>query len=431
METSAGSFQLAEMTARVSDHELVVPTRAQRESFLLPRGNEPLLAWVKQQDYAELDGAILAVTGDKAGDKAATASMSAALKQALEILQAVRRKRASFRVSLCLEKGANEEESLMPLLRLAGDFAATVDGVLLSGRTLARAGETPEALKNKTSMFVDPRSGEMICLAVARMLNQRFGFAPRFQTIFSVAKADPARLAEASVILQQITAAGGNGAPFTPEAARRADILLFAQTSDTSAAELKTFMATLARAVESGRRVVLIDMAVDQASRVRLVEEIRTRRLLDQLYAFGATPETATELSAQSGAPAIAQASARLVAAKFLRDDNARLLRMERAQIELSLTGWLASRVYPSVFPAIESCRAERPEQTEACATGEMRKLASEHFSEQFRHNVHSVMNSAGQRVEFRVRAIQRFDVRFPGGNMARPEIRPRVYLFQ
>ncbi|MFN0124792.1 MAG: beta-N-acetylglucosaminidase domain-containing protein, partial [Blastocatellia bacterium] len=159
--------------------------------------------------------------------------------------------------------------------------------------------------------------------------------------------------------------------------------------------------------------------------------EIRTRRLLDQLYAFGATPETATELSAQSGAPAIAQASARLVAAKFLRDDNARLLRMERAQIELSLTGWLASRVYPDVFPAIESCRAERPEQLEACATGEMRKLASEHFSEQFRHNVHSVMNSAGQRVEFRVRAIQRFDVRFPAGNIARPEIRPRVYLFQ
>ncbi|MFN7946744.1 MAG: DUF4127 family protein [Blastocatellia bacterium] len=266
-------------------------------------------------------------------------------------------------------------------------------------------------------------------LLTVRQLNRRFGIAPGIVPFYSAGPSDSANVS--------IRALGGRVLNAGAAEVRRADLLLFVYQPQTSEAQFAAFITELERAVTAGYRVALADTATDQAGRDRLMNAVSSRKMLDQLFGFAVADEFTS-----GTALAIAQASARLVTARFLRDDADRLRRTEQAQVELLLNRWLKAAVYdPVLRPQLDRFVREQlqadPENLNAAALpraedfviGEARRRASEIFSSQFRHNVHSVLLSDGSRADFRVRAIQHLQLAFPQNRTDDPEIRARVYL--
>ena len=266
-------------------------------------------------------------------------------------------------------------------------------------------------------------------LLTVRQLNRRFGIAPGIVPFYSAGPSDSANVS--------IRALGGRVLNAGAAEVRRADLLLFVHQPQTSEAQFTAFITELERAVTAGYRVALADTATDQAERERLMNAVSSRKMLDQLFGFAVADEFTS-----GTALAMAQASARLVTARFLRDDADRLRRTEQAQVELLLNRWLKAAVYdPVLRPQLDRFIREQlqadPEHLNAAAVqraedfviGDARRQASEIFSSQFRHNVHSILLSDGSRADFRVRAIQHLQLALPQHRTADPEIRARVYL--
>ena len=275
----------------------------------------------------------------------------------------------------------------------------------------------------------DLPAADAACLLTVRQLNRRFGLAPGIVPFYSAGPSESARVS--------IGASGGRVLNASAAAIRRADLLLFVHQPHTSEAQFTAFMTELERAIAAGYRVALADTASDQAERERLLNAVGSRKMLDQLFGFAVADEFTS-----GTALAIAQASARLVTARFLRDDVDRLRRTEQAQVELLLNRWLKAAVYdPVLRPQLDRFVREQlqadPENLNAAAVaraedfviGEARRQASEIFSSQFRRNVHSLLLSDGSRADFNVRAIQHLQLALPHNRTADPEIRVRVYL--
>src|SRR5205814_1001154 len=109
----------------------------------------------------------------------------------------------------------------------------------------------------------------------------------------------------ASSLDAEIKATGATKLQSSDEAARRADLLLFIHTPKTEEQKFTTFIDELARAVASGYRVGVADISIEQTDRERLINELRRRKLLDQLYAYAASDSSSDGITV-----VLAQASA-------------------------------------------------------------------------------------------------------------------------
>lgn len=419
------SYQLPRLIAQVADHELILPPRA-----LLIRNSQAgeaddLTAWIKSADYADTDGVIISL-GLPSGESGA-----ATLQSRFEAIRRIHREHPRLAIYGFIAPPPQSVETISSALELIN--SGVLDYLIISDDGLtasARERILPEISHRQLSdrVLLSPSGTDAESLLVARQLNRRFGLTPRIAPFFS---------AQHSSAADSLIAASGGLKPGASAAeARSADLLLFIHQPGTDEQKFAAFMSELARAVDAGYRVALADVATERAERERLLNAVRSRRLPDRLFAYAASDNSSDGL-----AVALAQASARLITARFLRDDVDRLRRTEQAQIELLLNRWLKAAVCdPVLIPQLDVFVREQlkadPEHLDAATeraeefiSGELRRVASEHFSEQFRHNVHSILLSSGERAEFRVRAIQSLRLSFPLSRTSDPEIRARVYL--
>lgn len=424
------TYQLPRMIAQIADHELLLPSR----SLLGARPQNvkvaDLLAWLKSVDYAAADGVIVSLDLLLYSGPDALLTDVAAVRERLEIIRWIHRQRPQMPIYAYF---AEPRSADLRLTELTDDVVLSllaegdIDYLLVPHNGFASAQKTAQAgIFQPTDRIQEFSSAaDVTQILLTRHLLRRFGISPSVAPIFSAAP---------NLGINLLIRAAG----LTPfyQGAPRADVVLFVHQPDTDAQSFATFISNLTRTVSAGHRMALVDLARDAKDRQRLLAELRRSRLLDQLYAYAAADDSSNGM-----ALALAQASARLVSAKFLRDDPERLRRSEQAQIEMSLNRWLKAAVYdPLVQPSLDSLVHEQwqadpdnlgsaTQRAEAFVTSELRRLASEAFSDLFRHNVHSVLLSNGERAEFRVRAIQRIYAAFPYRRTAEPEIRARVYL--
>jgi hypothetical protein len=423
----AASYQLSRLIAQVADHDLILPPRAYLIRNTPAGGAGDLIAWMKSIDYADADGAIVSLGLPTDGMDAVT------LQSRFEAIRGLHREHPRLAIYGFI---APSPQSSDPISSAALELlnSGVLDYLLISDNGLtapARERILNEITHRQFSdrVLLSPAGTDAESLLVARQLNHRFGLTPRIAPFFS---------AQQSPVADSLIAASGGLKPGASAAATRsADLLLFVHQPGTDEQKFAAFISELARAVDAGYRVALADVATERTERERLLNAIRSRRLLDRLFAYAASDNSSDGL-----AVALAQASARLITARFLRDDVDRLRRTEQAQIELLLNRWLKAAVCdPVLLPQLDAFVREQlkadpehlaaaTERAEEFISGELRRVASEHFSEQFRNNIHSILLSSGERAEFRVRALQSLRLSFPLRRTSDPEIRARVYLF-
>jgi hypothetical protein len=240
----------------------------------------------------------------------------------------------------------------------------------------------------------------------------------------------------ATQVAAQIVALDGRPIAGSAEVASSTDILLIVQVPGATPEGRASLLETISAAVSRGFRVAVADLSGESASRDALYAELRSRKLLDPIFAFSAAAPPG-----EAAAQALAQAAARLVTIKFLRDDNERMLRAERAQVELTLARALGEFAYPAVIkPKLETAIRERwqadprkigaaRDQAEAFAREEMMRLAEELFREQFQRNSHLIVLSSGVRASYEMRALERLQLRFTWGTADEAEVIPGVYV--
>jgi hypothetical protein len=185
-------------------------------------------------------------------------------------------------------------------------------------------------------------------LLIGRLLNHRFGITPRFWIGTS---RSPQAAGLAPLLRSQIAALDGQTLPGTPDAASRSDVVFLVNAPETEDEGRAGLLETAAAAISKGFRVALADMVEPLEGRAALLDELKRRKMIDQLIGYSASlpPESAC-------ATVLAQASARLITMKFLRDDVDRLQRAERSQVELMLTRMISDVTYwTSIRPKVEA----------------------------------------------------------------------------
>ncbi len=433
-DASPEAYRLPGQIGQIADHEIIVPPRSIFGLQTQAADPERLKAWVKSVDYADADGVIVSLEALVGPDQTIA-------PERLELLRWIHTQFPGLPIYGFITNRVSGDQAVSPGIETFINTAVEqVSSGVLADLLIADDG-LPETLRAKVlkeiaARRLEPRirfcsaGNDAAALLTVRHLNRRFGITPRVQPLLFTPE-QPEKLRPA--ISAKIQAAGGTTVDGSDN---RPDILLFIHKNE-SPGGFTAFIETLARVIAAGQRVALADISTERAGRERLMKAISSRKLLDQLYAYAASDDSADGL-----AVALAQASARLIAAKFLRDDPERLRRTERAQIELLLTHFLKASAYDQVVRlpldtfVREQLKADpeklgaMTERAEEFARSELRRLAGEVFSEQFRHNVHAILLSDGSHAEYRVRAIQRFRLTFPLGRTSEPEIRPQVYLF-
>jgi hypothetical protein len=409
------ALQLPRLLAQLADHALLAPSSS---LFGDTVKREQILKWAVEFDYAETDGLIVSL--DALADAPAIASLFAKIRDAranLPIYGFVSLTAAQAALPLC-------EAGLLDLLIVHPDTATSFTPAqrqtLLA--TLARRKLLPRVTLSESAEATT-------MLALARMLNQRFGFAPRISPL--VSSSPDAGLRPS--LTAQIALLGGS------ETQTNADLLLLAHTPGTSAQGLRSLVSAIERTTQDGVRCALVDLSESRQQKEALLAALRQRKLLDRLAAYAsANPQLHDEREALSRA--LAQASIWLVGIKFLRDDVERLRRTERTQIGLLLNRLLHDWAYAfAVRHKVEAFAREQlqqapaqlsePERAEAFALKELQPLAEELFNEQFKRNIHAVLLASDERAEFEIRLLQRLQIRFPLGNVAEPEIGQAIHL--
>ncbi|HYE74894.1 MAG TPA: DUF4127 family protein, partial [Blastocatellia bacterium] len=216
--------------------------------------------------------------------------------------------------------------------------------------------------------------------------------------------------------------------------ARRTDVLLFVYPANASEAESQAIIDNIVRTVSLGFYVAVVDLS--EPADDRLLRELRQRKMLDLLVAYAGSGQAARDICLTLG-----QSSARLISAKFLRDDIDRLHRIESAHVETIFSRYLLDWGYHrKIRPLLELHAREvlnadplnlgdNTEKAEEFAYSEIATLAEGLFNEQFRRNIHSILLPEAGRVEFRLDNIQRFQFRLPWQSTETPEIIPRIYV--
>jgi hypothetical protein len=423
------SLVLPQLLGRLADHEIILPPASLLQSSAT---SAQLLEWMESYDYARADGLIVSLGSE----------------HQLTALRHIRRTYSKLPVFALVEKQAKSDDeqntqlfnAAIELLRDGAMDYLVADANALAGTERSEVLEKLQSAKLTERVIFQSATDEAALLLMTRLLLQRFGFVPQVMPIFSSALETAMASVNEWEIGPQALAAGAEFLLNNTENTRRAEILLFVYTEQTSESEFNVFTESLNTAVRAGYRVALADVNVEKSAREKLLSEIRRRKLFDQLYAYASAG--AQTKPGDAMARAISQAVWRLTAVRFLRDDLNRLQRTERAQIELMLTRWMQDAIWPGdVLPKLRAylrdtlqTDPDKPlKETDKAvefARTELRVQASAFFTEQFRHNVHTLLLANGDRAEFRLRAIQRILLRFPTDFISEPDIRPGVFIF-
>lgn len=386
------SLQQPRMVARVADHDLILPPgRAMGAA-------EELVEWAKNVDYADVKGVIVSLD---------------AIEQRLELIEWMRKRAPNIPLYGFSSSG------------LRGETEIKLFDYLL-------AGENKQSDKAAVETEPDAASATL----VARLLNQRFGFTPKFLPLYSSAAGHDA---VHRAVSDRIRLVGGEELSSINEAARSPSILLFVHAPQTGEQERAALVESLAGAISKNYRVALLDLSDSKASKEGLLAELRRRKLLDQVLAYASSDPTTGAPSA--AARVLTHAASLLVAVRFLRDDVDRVGRIDRAHVNLLFKSYLSDWAYAlEIRPKLEAFVREQlkadpaklganTERAEEFAQREIRALAEELFKDQFKDNVHGILLNSGERAQFVLRFVQTLRLRLPSQKTSEAEIQPAVYL--
>lgn len=382
------SWKLPRMVAHITDYEIIYPPRELLGDATNALDADRVIEWAKKQDYEQLNGVIVSLdalagwTGEAKPEQA---------KARLAFVNWVRQRKPDLPIYGFTQKARDEISSLV-----------------------------------FDDLLIEPDGNEAAYLLVARFLHRTY---QRPLKILPVASAEyPAPVLQA--LTRKIEAVGGQLVT-----SGKADLFLFLHMPNTDATKQANFAEALAKAIAAGYYVALADVSGNAEP---LIAILREHKQLDLLQAYSATPEPEIAIG-----KALAQCSARLIAAKVLRTslEIDQLRRAERAQVELMVTRYLEDWGYASKVRTLlethvrEQLKAD-PGQlgtaTEAAETflnHEIKLLAEELFRSQFRYNLHSVKLGDGTRVNFQVELLQRCKARLPWQHTAEIELDIGIHL--
>jgi hypothetical protein len=439
-DTRPISLQTPRQLARVADHDLLVPPVALLGDAHQAADLTRLHAWLQQVDPADLDGAVFSLDMLVRGGAPINNANDAEARARLAVIKELRARRVGLPVC-----GFVSDDERLSRLGLEAVGAGLLDYLIIArdeqatGEEENRAWLNDEITRRKLTDQVAVLTGGDAApqLLLARLLLKRFGMSPKIWLGTASTTAASAQITTlATQVARQIVAIDGRPLPGSVDVASSADLLFFLQLPGAIAAGSSSLLETISAAVTRGFRVTVADLSGESESRDVLYVELRRRKLIDPLFGFSAAAS-----NGEAAAQALAQAVARLVTIKFLRDDGDRMLRAERAQIELTLTRLLTEFAYPTVVkPKLEAALRERWQadprkigaaraQAEAYAREEMMRLAEELFREQFQRNAHLIVLSSGVRASYELRALERMQLRFTWGTADQAEVIPGVYV--
>ncbi len=404
------SLQQPRMLARVADHDLITPP-----SRLLG-DPEQLIAWAKSVDYSEVAGVI--ISADAIAGDAETAA------ERLGLIGWIRAQRRGLPI-YCFATGSSNR-LVQTVLNLTGESAP--DFLLVAG--------------------VEEQNNAATALLLSRLLNRRFGFSPKIFPVYSSAEGRNAAVRGLPLLQsvgETIKAIGAFELPQSNDSARSVDALLFVHTPRTPDSDRAAFIETIAQTINKSVAVALADLSETKESKEAVIAELRRRKLLDKLIAY-ASSEPAAELGGSSTdavGRAAAHTSAFLNTVRFLRDDLERVRRFDRAHFDLLFSSFLRDWAYAlNVRPKLDAFIREElkadpnnlganADRAEAFALEQIKPVAEEIFKEQFRRNIHAILLSTGERVQFEISMLQRLQVGLVTGKTSEAEIRQSVYVPQ
>lgn len=434
------SLQQPRMIAEVADHDLITPP-----SRLL--GDvEKLTAWAKSVDYDDTDGAIISL--DAVSGKVAPGNG----RDSLELIKQIRSQRPGIPIygSITLADSSNQ------IIQIADGLVAErlLDFLIISYRGNLRDGRqqtlltklkdeiTLRKLSNRIAFNDGPDSATSTLLV--RMINQRFGFAPRILPVYSSSAGRDSVVSGSSLPLHQLISdrikkVGGIELQQTSQGARSVDLLLFIHSTQTRETERVALVETIAQTIDKNVRIAMVDLSETGESKDALMAELRRRKLLDKLSSY-ASSDPVNEGPGEALTRALVHSSSFIATIRFLRDDLDRVSRFDRAQVSLLLSRYLTDWAFPfHIRPKLQeqlNPESLKPganmEAVEANTLNQMRPLADELFNE-FKRNIHTFLLSNGERAQFEVRLMQRLLLRLysradsPQGVDA--EIKPAVYI--
>jgi hypothetical protein len=418
------SLQQPRMLARVADHDLIAPpARVMTDAGAL-------IEWAKGVDYTEADGVIVSLDAIAGGP---------AQSERQDFVKWIRARRPS--IAIYASTTGSSDRSLQAALNLVAD--STFDFLLISGDGAQRSNLPGEVAARKLGgkVAIEPGVEASTLILLSRMLNRRLGFAPKIFPVFSSTEPQVAPLRQD--VSAAVSAAGG-----VESDSRDTDALLFVHAPRTMAASRPVFVDTIARNIENGLKVGVLDLSETKEGKEELIEGLRRRKLLDKLIAYASSdPGSRGGASTDAIIRAVTHASAFLNAVKFMRDDIGRVLRFDRAHIELLFSRYLTDWAYAlAVRPALDNFvkgelkadpnrlpdgPEDAKERAEAFAFGRVKQSAEELFKEQFLRNVHAILLSGGERAQFQISLMQRLHVRIPTRKTSEAEIRQSVYIAQ
>jgi hypothetical protein len=435
------SAQVPRLIARLADHDLVLPPADLLGDVSHSGKPDQIVEWARRADYADVEGVVLSLEMLTQGGVKAAPIDETRLRSRLTVIDFIRDQRRALPIyaivgensavaSLAVELTANGKIDYLLVCR--SELPAS-EGEPVNRGDAAKLTEqiTRRGVSNRVTITATMDSASQ--LLIARLLNHRFGIAPKFWIGTS---RSPQAAGLAPLLLSQIAAVDGVALPGTPDAASRADVVFLVNAPETEDEARSALLETAATAISRGFRVALADMVEDLDSRTALLGDLRKRKMVDQLVAYsGSIPP------ASACATVLAQASSRLMTMKFLRDDVDRLQRAERAQVELMLTRMLSDISFAGVVrPKLENLLRDQlkadpqnlgaaRERAETFARDELTRIAEEGFKEQFSRNTHAIMLATGERAVFELRALQRVQLRFGFGTIDDLEVRAGVFL--
>ncbi len=413
----AQSYELPRRLARVADHDLLLPPFDLVEGRNDAASRERLGQWIKTIDYTKINGMIIAIRDSSA-----------------EMIKGLRAQHPQ----LPIYGYGTSSQTIIELVAAGSLNFAIVSPEDQSGVARLEAQIVERNLSDR--ILVEPKPESSSVALIARMLNYRFKVSPRVMTIFSSPagsvrdnSGDPRDFAE--IVVSKVNQINGVVFQSPNDSTAHADILFFIHTPGTSEQQRTLTADTIAEAVSKGYRVAFADAAGSAAATDQMLEELRKRKLLDQLASWAACAPAGKAIGI-----ALAHASARAGGLKFLRNNTDRVQRLERAQVEFILGRLLVDWAYEiKVRPKIEavyketaandSGNADVHEKAESIASTEVRVLAAKLFDEQFRRSIHTVLLNSGERAYFEVRALQRFSLHLPQQGIEDADVRQSVYV--
>jgi hypothetical protein len=411
------SYELPRQLARVADHDLLLPPFELVEGGKEAASQERLWQWIKAVDYSKINGMIVSVTDASAGR-----------------IKGLRAQHSQLQI---YGYGASAE-TIIDLVANGSLNCAIVSPADQSGIARLEAQIVERNLSDR--ILVEPKPESSSVALIARMLNYRFKMSPRVMTIFSSPAGssrdntgDPRDFAE--IVVSKIRQMNGVVFQSPNDTTAHADILFFVHTPGTTDQQRTLTADTVAEAVSKGYRVAFADASGSGAATDQMLEELRKRKLLDQLTSWAACAPAGKAIGL-----ALAHASARTDGLKFLRNNTDRVQRLERAQVEFIFGRLLVDWAYEiKVRPRVEavfketaandSGSADVHEKAESLAATEVKVLAAKLFDEQFRRSIHSILLNSGERAYYEVRALQRFSLRLPQQSIEEADVRQSVYV--